>query len=309
MGDNKQIKDGLGNLFTLRMRDVSPGTDGTLQQNEMFATLVPREYQTGGMYQHCAKSNAVLLPALATTTATGTGTASATNLTVSAVTGTIIVGATVTGTGIPAGTTIVNQQSGTTGGAGVYTTSASTTASAAALTFTYTAPSTPNVPIYSFQYPGTLSAPFLMASVRRVRLSAWSIDAFSAGWITFDIYAARNFTAQDTGGLIATFGADDNQMRTSMAAALANITWCNTALLTPGTRTLDAAPLDSQTVVAPTTANTPFTQQRITLFERLQGEHSLLLAANEGFVVRGTFPGGNHWQFAVTTEWDELAIY
>jgi phage tail sheath gpL-like len=78
----------------------------------------------------------ITLPAGAPgTTANGTGTGSGINLTVSAVTGNIGVGSTITGTGVPAGTKITNQQSGTPGGAGVYTTSVATTASAAALTF------------------------------------------------------------------------------------------------------------------------------------------------------------------------------
>jgi hypothetical protein len=71
---------------------------------------------------------------------TGIGTASGTPATTLAVTavsgGSIVVGATVSGAGIPAGTTILNQQSGTTGGAGSYTTSQATTASAAPLAFT-----------------------------------------------------------------------------------------------------------------------------------------------------------------------------
>jgi hypothetical protein len=73
-------------------------------------------------------------------TAIGNGTASgtpATTLTVSAVSGgNIVIGAVVAGAGVPTGTTIVAQQSGTAGGAGVYTTSVQTTASSAALTFT-----------------------------------------------------------------------------------------------------------------------------------------------------------------------------
>jgi hypothetical protein len=63
-----------------------------------------------------------------------TGTGSGTNLTVSAVTGKIEVGNTIAGTGVPAGTKIVSQTSGTPGGAGVYVTSGATTSSAAALT-------------------------------------------------------------------------------------------------------------------------------------------------------------------------------
>jgi hypothetical protein len=62
-----------------------------------------------------------------------TGTGSGTNLTATAVTGTIYPGYLVSGTGVPVGTTIVSQTSGTTGGAGVYVTSASTTAIAASL--------------------------------------------------------------------------------------------------------------------------------------------------------------------------------
>jgi hypothetical protein len=66
----------------------------------------------------------------ATFTATGSGT----NLTTTAVTGVISIGDTISGTGVPAGTTIVSQTSGTTGGAGVYVTSVATTASAATVT-------------------------------------------------------------------------------------------------------------------------------------------------------------------------------
>lgn len=63
-------------------------------------------------------------------TATGSGI----NLTTSSVTGIIKPGDAVTGTGVPAGTTIVRQTSGAVGGAGVYITSAATTSSGASLT-------------------------------------------------------------------------------------------------------------------------------------------------------------------------------
>lgn len=66
--------------------------------------------------------------------ATFTATASGTNLTVTAVTGVISIGETISGTGVTAGTTIVSQTSGTTGGAGVYVTSVASTASSATVT-------------------------------------------------------------------------------------------------------------------------------------------------------------------------------
>lgn len=67
-----------------------------------------------------------------------TGTGTGTNLVVTSVTGLISVGDVVAGTGVPGGTTIVSQASGSTGGAGTYVTSNSTTAIAASLTTTST---------------------------------------------------------------------------------------------------------------------------------------------------------------------------
>lgn len=63
-----------------------------------------------------------------------TGTGSGTSLTAASVAGIIKAGDVVAGTGVPAGTKIVSQASGTPGGAGVYVTSAATTSSGASLT-------------------------------------------------------------------------------------------------------------------------------------------------------------------------------
>lgn len=63
-----------------------------------------------------------------------TGTGAGTTLTTSAVTGFIRAGAVISGTGVPAGTTIVRQLTGTAGGAGTYQTSVATTSSGAAIT-------------------------------------------------------------------------------------------------------------------------------------------------------------------------------
>lgn len=85
----------------------------------------------GSIYTGSAPSGASATGSIgATFTATGTGT----SLVVTSVTGLISIGDTISGTGVPAGTKIVAQVSGTTGGAGTYTTSAATTASAATVT-------------------------------------------------------------------------------------------------------------------------------------------------------------------------------
>lgn len=52
--DNKQIKDGLGDLFTVRMRDYSAGTDGSVQRSMILATPYPLDYGAGGSFSHRA---------------------------------------------------------------------------------------------------------------------------------------------------------------------------------------------------------------------------------------------------------------
>lgn len=79
-------------------------------------------------------SSAVLITPATCVGASFTATGSGTNLTVSSVTGVLKIGAGLAGTGVPTGTYIVSQTSGTTGGAGVYVTSGATTSSAASLT-------------------------------------------------------------------------------------------------------------------------------------------------------------------------------
>ena len=225
--DNKQLKDGVGNLFTLRMRDKSATGDGSLQSTMVLASGYPLDYGSGGMFQHCGKSGAMVA-----------GLAAA-------------------------------------------------------------------APIYAFHWPASL-----LALVRRVRVSAWTNGtAFTAGLATFDLYAARAFTAQYGGGNVANLTGDAAQLRSTMGASKAEIMYAATVALTPGTRTLDPDPLHSLTVAAPATANAPFSAAPLTLFEKLQGEHPLLLVANEGFVIRASVPAAGIWSFAVTTEWDEIEIF
>jgi hypothetical protein len=225
--DNKQIKDGVGNLFTLRMRDRSPAGDGSFQQSWVQSTLTPIEYGTGGVYQYCGKSG-VMTAGLAASS-----------------------------------------------------------------------------PIYSFHWPASL-----YALIRRVRVSAWTLDtAFAGGLLTFDMYAARSFTVQYGAGHVAVLGGDNGQLRTSMAPSQAEVIIAVTASLSPGTATLDQDPLESRTVTMPATAKTHVVGSPITLFEKLQGEHPYALMTNEGFVIKATVPPVGTWGFSVTTEWDEVSVY
>jgi hypothetical protein len=228
MADNRQIKDGLGNVFTLRMRDISTASDGSVQRSMVYSTLYPLDYGPGGIFQHCAKSGiiAAAMPA--------------------------------------------------------------------------------NSPIYSFRW----TPPGMTALIWRLRLMAWTVTAFSGGLATFDLYIARNFTASDSGGIAANLGGENNQLRTSMAASSAAIQCSNTGALTLGTRTLDAAPIESFTALAPQTDNTLFPTDPVILFEKEKSDHPLFLAANEGFVINATVPSSNStWQVSVTLEWNEVLSF
>jgi hypothetical protein len=97
------------------------------QSHNDFNDNLPSNYADG-------YTTAVIPPAVAHGTGTSTGT---TSLTMTAVTGTIKVGASVAGAGVPAGINIASQASGTPGGDGVYVTTAATTLSAVALTTTF----------------------------------------------------------------------------------------------------------------------------------------------------------------------------
>lgn len=105
---------------------ITGSTAATAIGQAVYAT-----YATGDITIGSAATGASVTASMgATFTATGTGTA----LVVTSVTGLISVGETISGTGVTAGTTIIAQVSGTTGGAGTYTTSVASTASAATVT-------------------------------------------------------------------------------------------------------------------------------------------------------------------------------
>ena len=98
-------------------------------------------YADGGLYTAAPTGASVTATLGSTNTAslgsTSTGTAvvgESTQITLSGVTGLVSIGDTLSGTGITAGTTVVSQVSGTTGGAGVYQLSTTNTAAAATIT-------------------------------------------------------------------------------------------------------------------------------------------------------------------------------
>lgn len=112
----------------LTVTSVTSGTIAIGQTiTEVNGIAVPGTVITAGASLSWTINNSITIGA------TFTGNGSGTNLTASAVTGTILPGQIIVGTGSPANTTIVSQTSGTPGGAGIYVTNNATTSSGAAL--------------------------------------------------------------------------------------------------------------------------------------------------------------------------------
>jgi len=228
MPQNTIIKDGIGDDYTLRSKDVSQAQDNTLRRSMTLATMFPSDYgQNGGAYHRTSPSTSIMAAGLAA-----------------------------------------------------------------------------NSPIYSFQATNGV----LLTLVRRVRVAFWSQDiAFAAGLATFNLFVARQFTAQMTGGASADLTGDNSKLRTSFASSSASIMRASTAALTGGIFVLDGAPADTMTVGVGTNPYTLFAQAK--LFEKPQGEMGLLLTQQEGFIIQATVPPTGDWSFAVTTEWDEVPLF
>jgi hypothetical protein len=169
-------------------------------------------------------------------------------------------------------------------------------------------------PIYSWRWAVAPQTPpnVSLALVRRITIAAATSGTagFAPGLATFSMYVARAFTAPDTGEITTPLAGNAAKLRTSMASSLAQIQHSQTQSLTPGTRTLDASPVGTFTIAAPTSIFTQFmTVPPMKLFEKLQGEHPLVLAQNEGFVIQATVPATGTWTFVVNAEWDEVPIF
>jgi hypothetical protein len=120
------------NGATVSGQGVPPGTIIVGQQS---GTTGGAGTYTTNQATTAAAAPLAFVPPSSAAVATGTGTATGTALAVTAVAGTIAIGSTVSGQGVPAATTLVNQMSGTPGAAGTYTTSVATTATAVPLAF------------------------------------------------------------------------------------------------------------------------------------------------------------------------------
>ena len=163
-----------------------------------------------------------------------------------------------------------------------------------------------SAPIFSARWTSASS----LALIRAVRISLTSLGtAFTAGVGFFDIIAARTFTASDSAGTAVLPTGNSNKRRTSFATTgFGDLRISSTATLTAGTRTLDGAALSGVRFGVTAVANTTMLSTAALWAPDIYVDLAwpLVLAQNEGFIIRATVPATGTWQADIIIDWDEI---
>lgn len=179
--------------------------------------------------------------------------------------------------------------------------------SIATITATMAAGLAANSEIYQFRWTDATR----LALIKNIRISAVTLGTgFTAGIGKFDVLLARGFSAAGSGGAVATITGNNGKLRTSMGTTLlGEIRTATTAALGVGTKTLDTQGIIN--VAFGVSASTNVTLLGLTDLFRADADsrHPLVLAQNEGFVIRATVPATGTWDAYISTEWVELASY
>ena len=137
-----------------------------------------------------------------------------------------------------------------------------------------------------------------------------SATAFTAGFAKVDMLVARSWTADGSGGAAAVISGNNAKQRSSMGSTLLGaVRAASTAALTAGTKTLDSQAVGQYSAAIGTGTSVQWMPQFDLFHVDPGGESPLILAQNEGFVIRATVPATGTWQFGATVCWTEVAAY
>lgn len=167
-----------------------------------------------------------------------------------------------------------------------------------------------------FQFRWTDATRF--AVIRKIKISAAvSTTFFAAGVpVQIDLVKATAWTVQGTLGTGITPAALLKK-RTSMASTLVasgDMRIATTAALGAGTKTLEGVSLSAIAAPGPITAslNGQIIAPGTILFQNEvgDGDYPLVLAQNEGFVIRSVaVPATGTWTAAIEVQWSEVTSY
>jgi hypothetical protein len=173
-----------------------------------------------------------------------------------------------------------------------------------------------NSEIFQFRY---ITATSRICVVQRIQISAGTNLAATAAALTcFRATIARGWTVAGSGGTRFTLTGDQAQLRTSMAVSeVSDAGISTTGALTAGTKTLDtqdfgAVAFGIGTGALTTAVDLSLIPQTVLFGESDHGCHPLVLANQEGFVIRtgaNAFPATMTWHFAVAVQWAEIPAF
>jgi hypothetical protein len=142
----------------------------------------------------------------------------------------------------------------------------------------------------------------------------WVSTAFTPGLANFTLTIARSWTVAGGGASPAILTGNNQKLRTSMGSSLMGaILGANQTALTPGTRTLDNQPI-GQIAFSVSSANNyspvgPMSLYGASSLEAGGNNAPIVLAQNEGLVVRATVPATGVWGYGITLSWSEVSAY
>jgi len=175
--------------------------------------------------------------------------------------------------------------------------------------------------LYSFRNPSAS----LLVIIHRVRVQLFANLAFTAAFndMSCRMHIARSYTTGfTTNGTAATLTGNNAKLRTTMptCASIIHILNTSNAGLTGGTATEDTDPMAISNLGKPNVVNAAAgteyvaAQPLITLdYEPDMGDgaHPLVLAQNEGFLIRNglVWPAAGTGVVVVRTAWSELTTF
>ena len=152
------------------------------------------------------------------------------------------------------------------------------------------------------------TSPSLICVVKRMRISLAVTTAFTnAQEVAFGLYFARPYTVAATAGLAATLTVNNGKYDTSYrTTAMADMRIGDTDVITLGTWTLDAQPVD--TVAFGATGLGQVNDQEMN-FGMTPGRQELIIRPNEGLVLNNMAVMGavGVVMLRVTMEWAEVS--
>lgn len=150
------------------------------------------------------------------------------------------------------------------------------------------------------------------------------LTPFTAATLTdhtsFDAFIVRSYTASHSGGTALTPSSNNAKMRTSMGASLlTDLRIATTGALTNGTETFDAFPF-AQSLRKGNRVNPAAATEEVIMptadgmdidFSMADGDHPILLAQNEGIVIRNrtVWPAAGTGILTVLVAWAELTAF